>query len=293
MEPSNPDLPADSLLQIWDSTVTALVKSSINPQCSTLGGDLYILIGAGILGAAEDGDNKCQMKLLWSAMCCAVPEGKSGFTVGLIREAEEEERQVSLKELEEILGVAELFSEGCGAADGEAVGITVGLHSKTARENVEKQLDAKSDDSYTDRALVHDKDSNTAGPVNEGKEVGSDTNNQEANDVMKESGEDVQSDEADVAHITQESSVDAVTSESSAEYHDVTSLNAIRSQSPETLSEDENVDEELTDTNTSSTVVAVLSTTMSILKAPLRPMFSTVTQLPGQVIQPTEPFRLL
>lgn len=218
-------------------------------------------------------------------MCCAVPEGKSGFTVGLIREAEEEERQVSVKELEEILGVAELFSEGCGAADGEAVGITVGLHSQTAPGNVEKQLDAKSDESYTD--MVHDKDSNTAGPVNEGKEVGSDTTSQEANDVMKESGED------DVAHITQESSADAVTSQSSAEYHDVTSLNAIRSESPETLSEDENPDEQLTDRNTSSTVVTVLSTTMSILKAPLRPMFSTVTQLPGQVIQPTEPFRLL
>lgn len=225
-------------------------------------------------------------------MCCAVPEGKSGFTVGLIREAEEEERQVSVKELEEILGVAQLFSEGCGAADGEAVGITVGLHSKTAPENVEKQLDAKSDDSHTDRVLVHDKDSNTAGPVDEGKEVGSDTTSQDAKDVMKESGEDVQSDEADVAHVTQESSADAVASESSAEYRDVTSLNAMRSESPET-SEDEYLDEQLTDTNTSSTVVFVLSTTMSILKAPLRPMFSTVTQLPGQVIQPTEPFRLL
>lgn len=207
--------------------------------------------------------------------------------MALIREAEEEEKQVSVKELEEILGVAELFSEGCGAADREAVGITVGLHSKTAPENEEKQLDAKSDDSYTDGVLVHDKDSNTAGPVNKGEEVGSDTTSQDANDVTKESREDVQSDEADVADITQESSADAVT-----EYHDVTSLNAIRSESPESLSEDENVDEQLTDTNTSSTLVVVLSTTMSILKAPLRPVFSTVTQLPGQVKQPAEPFKV-
>lgn len=267
-DPSNPGSPTDSLLQLWDSKVTTLVRSSINPQCSILGGDLYILTGAGGLGAAEDGNNQCQMKLLWSAVCCAVPEGKSGFSVGLIREAEGGERQVNVKELEEMLGVAELFTEGCGGADGETVGITLGLTGNTEKE----------------------------------EDVGSDTTNN-SNEVIKENretliggervaGVDAQPDVADVADITQESSTDATTSEGSGEWqHDVTRSGAVRSETPESSSEDGTVDEQETDTNSSSSLVFVLSTTLSILKAPLRPVFSTITQLPGQVIQVTEPFR--
>lgn len=301
-DPSNPGSPTDSPLQLWDSTVTTLVQSSINPQCSALGGDLYILTGMGGLRAAEDGDNKCQTKLLWSAVCCAVPEGKSGFSVGLIREAEEGERQVSVRELEEMLGVAELFSEGCGGADGETVGITVDLHTKRVTANTEKPSDSNSYSSCTDSILAHDVDSNTAAQVNEGEEVGSGTTGQDSNEVIKESrealiageqvaGVDAQPDGADVADITQETSADAATPESSGELHrDVTHSRVARSESPESSSEDETVDEQETDTNSSSTLVFVLSTTLSILKAPLQPVFSTITQLPGQVIQLTEPF---
>nr|XP_020466473.1 uncharacterized protein LOC109966167 isoform X3 [Monopterus albus] len=125
-DPSHPVLAADSPLQHWDSTVTTLVQSSITPQCSALGGDLYILTGVGHLGAAEE----CQMKPLWSAVCCAVPEGKGGFSIGLISETGKGERQVSVKELEEILGVTELFSKGCQGADAEAVGTVIDLHSE-------------------------------------------------------------------------------------------------------------------------------------------------------------------
>lgn len=204
-DPSHPVSPTDSPLTHWDATVTTLVLSTFTPQCSTLGGDLYILTGAGGFGAAEDGDEECQTKPLWSAVCCAAPEGKSGFSVGLIRETGEGERQVSVKELEETLGVAELFSEGCGGADGEAVGIGVGLHTDGLPGNIE-ELDAD---------LT-------------GKNTGS---------------EDVDS------------------------------------------STTETLDELETDDNSSSTLVYVLSTTVSILTAPLRPVFSTITQLPGQVIQ--------
>uniref|UniRef100_A0A8C4DRV1 INO80 complex subunit E n=1 Tax=Dicentrarchus labrax TaxID=13489 RepID=A0A8C4DRV1_DICLA len=214
--PSNPVSP----LQHWDSTVTTWVQSTIMPQCSSLGGELYILTGVGSLGAAEDGGEECQTKPLWSAMCCAVPEGQSGFSVGLIREAGEGERQVSVKELEEILGVAELFSEGCGGADGETVGITA------------EELDA-----------------DLTGENTAANEADSDTTSQDSNEDIKESE----------ALVTGEQ----VPPEASAEY--------------------ETVDEQETDTNSTSTLVYILSTTMSILKAPLQPVFSTITQLPGQV----------
>uniref|UniRef100_A0A3B5AMS0 Uncharacterized LOC103367534 n=1 Tax=Stegastes partitus TaxID=144197 RepID=A0A3B5AMS0_9TELE len=122
-DPSHPVSPADFPLQHWDSTVTTLVQSSIAPQCTTLGGHLFILTGAGGFRAAEDGDKECQIKPLWSAVCCAVPEGKDNFIVGLISETGEGERQVPVKELEEMLGVTDLFFEGCGGGKEEAVGI--------------------------------------------------------------------------------------------------------------------------------------------------------------------------
>ncbi|KAI4790551.1 hypothetical protein KUCAC02_034559 [Chaenocephalus aceratus] len=204
---------ADSPLQLWDATVTTLVRSTISPKCISLGGDLYILMGVGGLGAAEDGDEECQTKPLWSAVCCAVPEGKRGFSLGLITETGEGERQMSVKELEEMLGVAELFAEGCGGAAGEIVDIKEGLHSGGA----------------------------------DGEEVSSGS----------EKGEEAGS-------------------EGVEEQSDVT-------QSPESSADGGAVEEQETDTNSSSMLVYVLSTTWSILKAPLRPVFSRVTDLPGQV----------
>ncbi|XP_070691799.1 uncharacterized protein [Pempheris klunzingeri] len=282
-DPSHPISPTDSLLQNWDSTVTTMVQSSIFPQCSTLGGDLYILTGVGGLGAAEDGDEECQMKPLWSAFCCAVPEGKSGFSVGLIGETGEGEKQVSVEELEEMLGVEELFSEGCGGADEGTVGISLGLHSEGLPGNIEK-LHA---DLTGENTGAQDVNSNIAGRVTEGEEVGSDTTSQDSNEEIKESREApiaAQVQEADVADVTQETSADAATSEDgSEEQHGVTHSGADRSESPESSADYETVDEQETDTNSSSTLVYLLSTTMSILKAPLRPVFSTITQLPGQV----------
>ncbi|XP_030248440.1 uncharacterized protein LOC115566667 [Sparus aurata] len=288
VDPSDSVPPTDSLLQHWDSTVTTLIQMSITPKCSSVEGDLYVLTGAGRLGAAEDGEEECQTKLLWSAVCCAAPEGKAGFSVGLIREAEEGERQISVKELEEMLGGAELFSEGCGGADGATVGITVGLQNEELLGNTE-QLD----EDLTDENTGANDDSNTAGGVTEREEVVS--TSQDSNEDIKESseapiaeeqvaGDDAQPEEADVAEVAQETSADAATSESSSEgQHDVTHSRAVGSESPEASAEYETVVEQETDTNSSSTLVYILSTTMSIMKAPLRPLFSTITQLPGQV----------
>uniref|UniRef100_A0A3Q1JFM7 INO80 complex subunit E n=1 Tax=Anabas testudineus TaxID=64144 RepID=A0A3Q1JFM7_ANATE len=227
---SHPISPTDSPLQHWDSTVTTLVQSNIAPQCSALGGDLYILTGAGGLRVAEDGDQKCQTKPLWSAVCCAVPGGESGFSVGLIREAGKGEKQVSVKELAELLELQELFSGGCGATDE-----TDASGEKTSDNNLYSETVATEEEEYVDE-------------------------------------------------VTQETSAGTVESAgSSEEQRDVRRSGAVSSDSPESPADYETVDEEETDTNSSSIVVCILSTTFSIITAPLRPVVSTVTQLPGQV----------
>ncbi|KAM6909636.1 uncharacterized protein FYW49_011643 [Xenentodon cancila] len=136
--PSHPVSPTGSLLQQWDSTVAAVVQSSLIPQCSTVAGDIYVLTGAGGLRAAEDGDEECQTRPLWLAVCCALPEGKGGFSMGLIKETEKEESQVSLKELEQMLGMEELFFDGCGGGEGGTFVASVGLRSDGLTGNTEK-----------------------------------------------------------------------------------------------------------------------------------------------------------
>ncbi|XP_034466971.1 uncharacterized protein LOC117776792 [Hippoglossus hippoglossus] len=296
-DPSHSVSPSDSPLQHWDSTVTTLVQSSISPQCSTLEGDLYILTGAGGLRAAEDGDEECQMGPLWSAVCCAGPEGKGGFSVGLIREAGEGDRQVSLKELEEMLGVEEMFSEGCGGADVETAGILVGLQGEGKPENLEK-MDVDAPGEETSDADV---DSDTAGPDTEGETNRQDTeaeaNRQDTEaenirqdaeaatnrqDTEAETNPDVQPEEA--GEVAQETSADAVESTSSSEEHgDVRRSGAVTSESPDSSADQATADDQETDTNSTSTLVYILSTAISILKAPLHPLVSTVTKLPGQV----------
>lgn len=251
-----------SPLQHWDSTVTALVQSSIIPRCSSLAGDIYILTGAGGPGAAEDGDEDCQTKPLWSAVCCALPEGKDSFSVGLIKETEEEvERQVRVKELEQMLGMEELFFEGCGGDEGETVAFSTDLHSDGLPANTE-----------TNEADAGHMDSEKSGP-DAREDV---TERTEASAAYEQTGVDVQSEKADVSELTLQTTTDEMTSvRSGDEKHDYHGV----------VSNGETVVEEESDSNSSSTLVYILSTSLSILQAPLRPVFSTITQLPGQVIQ--------
>lgn len=145
---------------------------------------------------------------------------------------------MNLKGLQEMLGVAEMFSGGCEEAAAEAAGGKVGVDSKENPENIE--TDSKAPDEETHDEAV---DSDTAGQEG-ADEVTQETSEEEQGDVMR-SG-------------------------------------AVRSESTETSADYETVEEE-TDANSTSTLVYVLSTTFSILTAPLRPVVSTVTQLPGQV----------
>ncbi|XP_076010977.1 uncharacterized protein LOC143004022 [Genypterus blacodes] len=265
LRPDGGPSPFLSSMQHWDSVVTALVRSSIAPQCGTLEGDLFILTGAGGLGAPGDGGEECQAKLLWAAVCCAVPEGKGDFTVALIRDTEEGEKQVSVKELEEMLGVAELFTEGCGAVNGAAVEVMVGLH----------------------------------GADTGSKETDSDASHQEGNKREEEAGSEEESAAESQENPTAEAQAaslgaqpeeehaetsETVASESSGEKPDgETRSEAVRSEAAESSDDYTAPTTSKTDANTTSTLVYILSSTMSLLKAPLHPLFSTFTRLPGQV----------
>lgn len=221
--------------------MAALIQSSIIPKCTALGGGVYVLTGAGRLGAAEDGDEACQAKPLWTAACCAPPEGKSGFSVGLIKETEEAERQVSMKELEEMLGVEELFSEGCGGEDRETAAAAEGLHTDALHTN----------------AAQTDVNSETVDPHADLEESSKDSTPGER------VGADAKSEDSDLSEETAAESVISVSSRVQ--------------QYSKSVPED--------DSNSTSTLLYVLSTTLSILKAPLRPVFSTVTEFPAQVMQ--------
>ncbi|XP_061675747.1 uncharacterized protein LOC133500708 [Syngnathoides biaculeatus] len=239
--------PTESPLQRWDWAVSTLVRSSVAPKCSSLGGELYVLTGAGV-----PGDEGCQAgPLLWSAACCSVPEAEGGFSLGLISDTgndEVSERRVSIKELQERLGVEELFSGGCAGAGGESTGVDQSLRT----EDPTRELAAE--ESGSD-CKVYD-------------ESKYDAREADASDV-DESEADESEAVARETDVTEESAVK--TESSSAEEAD-------EKRSVESVSEQE----DKTDANSSSTVVFIFSTTLSILKAPLRPIFSRITQFPGQ-----------
>lgn len=240
--------------------MASLVQSSIKPRCDAAGGDLYILTGAGRLQSAKDEDNKCQAEPLWSAVCCAAPEGQGGFTAGLIRESDDGERQVSMKELEEMLGLEELFSEGCG----DSVEIPVGVYSDTSDGDAKKVSDSSGDSRE--------------------EEAGSDTADKVSNDAIEESDEALTAEgRAAGAHAQQQETSDGEDAATSEELSESQPTGAAVSESPEAVPEDQAVDEKDKDANSSSTLVYLLSTTVSILTLPLQPVYSTVTQLPGQV----------
>ncbi|XP_023820220.1 uncharacterized protein LOC105355960 [Oryzias latipes] len=223
----------DSSAQHWDSTVTSLVRSSILPRCSTVGGDVYILTGSGGLGLADDGDERCGAKPLWSAVCCALPDAKGNFSVALVRDTEEGEREVSMKELEQILEVEEIFFEGCGGGPDASAATNDGDNGDVDKTNLDS----------TDMDLE-----NIRGSEEEKEEAASTASE-------KVVVEEAQAESSD-PELSQQTPIDA--------------MNYV------------NLDEE--DLNSTSTLVYVLSTSWSIIQAPLCPVFSTITELPGQVV---------
>nr|XP_057909178.1 uncharacterized protein LOC131105260 [Doryrhamphus excisus] len=217
----------DAPLQRWDSAVSTLVHSTISPQCSSLSGDLYILTAT----------RGCQAPPLWSAMCCSVPGGKGSFSVGLISATDDEgQRQVSMKELQELLGVEELFSGGCDGADVESAGVTMRLPTEAETENTEE--------STADSTEVH----------STSQDLTLEERDSEANEAEES------------AHTSERSSGETTNTGEEA-----------------VLTHYDEAGAEQKDANSSSIVMSIISTTLTILKAPLWPVFSRITQFPGQV----------
>ncbi|XP_033837075.1 uncharacterized protein LOC117383936 [Periophthalmus magnuspinnatus] len=261
--------PEVSHLQEWDSAVTALVQTNVAPQCQTSGGELYVLTGAGRLGT--DGIEQCDMKPLWSAVCCAAPEGKDSSSVAFIRDAEGGQKQVSVKELEELLGVTELFSEGCGGQDG---GVIADISQSEAQT-----LSAVASEAATEEDLVSNEE-NTAqsDPTPDTESTSEQTEGStesQASTVAEVAAEEkaTVAESAKADQISPDEEESAVTSSESKS-------RSIPSDAPLVL---ERVEEQEEDDNSTSAFFYILSTTLSILKAPLRPVVSTITELPGQV----------
>ncbi|XP_067093458.1 endonuclease domain-containing 1 protein [Osmerus mordax] len=205
----------DSPLHSWDSLVTKVIQDSFLPQCSSTGGDVFVLTGT----TGEESGEACETRVVWAAVCCTAPE--AGFNVGLLRDTEGGERVVSVKELEETVGVTELFSGGCGGAGEEAeVGVATLVEEALAR-TVEQQKA-----------------------------------------------------EGTVADLTE----DEVPNEVQSYAAPVTSESLSSSEDNEALASDTDAD-----TESGSALMYILSSSFYLLTSPLRPVVSTITQLPGQV----------
>lgn len=99
------ETPSSSPFLQWDSLTAELIRSSIIAKCSENSGEIYVQTGVG-------GFNECGGKLMWSALCCAASDGDGSFSFGLVKEGDV--KVLSIKALEEQIGVTGLFSGGCG-----------------------------------------------------------------------------------------------------------------------------------------------------------------------------------
>ncbi|XP_056330892.1 uncharacterized protein LOC130242941 [Danio aesculapii] len=97
--------PSSSPFLQWDSLTAELIRSSIIEKCSENGGEIYVQTGVG-------GFNECGGKPMWSALCCAASGGDGSFSFGIVKEGDV--NVLSIKALEERVGVTGLFSGDCG-----------------------------------------------------------------------------------------------------------------------------------------------------------------------------------
>ncbi|KAK7157583.1 hypothetical protein R3I93_008928 [Phoxinus phoxinus] len=133
MTPSHSNSP----LLKWDALTAQLTQSSVVPMCSEMSGEIYVQIGVG-------GFNECGGKLLWSAVCCAASDGDGSFSVGLVKEGDV--RVLSIKVLEELIGVTSLFSGGCGKMGHQREEELTSLLTKQLNDNKTPNSDAQGEE---------------------------------------------------------------------------------------------------------------------------------------------------
>ncbi|KAJ3597327.1 hypothetical protein NHX12_000855, partial [Muraenolepis orangiensis] len=254
----------DSALQLWDSSVTALVRSSIGPRCSSLAGDLYVVTGRGRPGPKAEGEDAgCEAGPFWLAMCCDAPsEGGEGFSVALVREAEGgDEKEVDVKLLEEMLGVTEFFSQGCGgASEKAAVGLMVGAQRVVTTDDLIENVEHL-EDSGTHQALA----------VEEITE--------------QEAGVEAEVADVDVTPKTSVAEEGTTPPQDPDEEQGATSPSEaqVGTKSSHSSADGEIVEQTVAEETSNSTIIYLISTTAWLLTLPLRPVVSIITGIPGQV----------
>lgn len=124
-----------------DAQITELVESRIVPQCSKAGGSVYVQSGMG-------GISETEADVLWSAVCCDGSDGLGSFGFGVVQESEGVLKQMSVKELEKLLSIEELFSGGCGGTGGlEAHAPDITGMDETDKSTEEDKVTARTADS--------------------------------------------------------------------------------------------------------------------------------------------------
>lgn len=133
-----------------DARSAEVVESRTVPQCSKAGGSVYVQSGVG-------GLSQTKADVLWSVACCDVPSGQGSFGIGMVQNGEGELKLMSVEELEELLGVKELFSGGCGEAGSlEKHALEI---SEVSDEDADTDADADADTdtAETDKSTKEDK----------------------------------------------------------------------------------------------------------------------------------------
>ncbi|XP_043117538.1 uncharacterized protein LOC122360758 [Puntigrus tetrazona] len=142
----------------WDALTAEFIQSSIIPRCLKTSGDIYMQIGLG-------GLNECRGKLLWSAVCCAASDGDGSFSVGLVKEGDM--KVLSVKALEELIGVTGLFSGGCGEVGDQSEDELASLLKKHLNGNSDVQSEERSGEHNSQDAETSETEKVTSEHVNE------------------------------------------------------------------------------------------------------------------------------
>ncbi|XP_057690950.1 uncharacterized protein LOC130915158 [Corythoichthys intestinalis] len=284
--------PTDSHFLHWDWSVSTIIRSHVAHECNDRNGELYILTGVGARWAEG-----CQVKPQWSAVCCSVPDAEGGFSVGFISKDDDGGTvlPVSVKELQEKLGVEGLFSGGCVGED--MVGVTQDLYTGADIEKLAANLaesfrivsDADESGSDASNSDTSHLDSGKA-DISHSDVRDSDTSQSDTSHLDSRNADISHSDisDSDTSHSDTSPSdtrnSDTKEADVTEDYTVETESSSIEAAEEKRYVESvtEQVDE--AESNSSSIVVFILSTTLSILKAPLRPIFSRITQFPGQVL---------
>ncbi|KAG9275833.1 hypothetical protein AMEX_G8067 [Astyanax mexicanus] len=265
---------SDSLspLQKVDTLTAELVESQIIPLCSKGGGEVYVQSGVGAL-------NRCEAGLLWTAVCCSAPDGAASFSMGMVLEGGDDVKVVSVEELEKLVGIGELFLGGCGQgvkSREEMMSI-----SKEGMENVQGTGGKEAE--VTDETKIY-RDSRLESLNNEVKEEVSSYKTQKSetsSDPLK------QEPETSSKSLNQEPETSSKSLNQEPETSSKPLNQASETSSIEETSIEQSLSEKSTFTNdtepSESVLLYILSSSFSLLYAPLSPIVSTLTNLPSQI----------